>query len=576
MIKRIYITVSIILGFVLVFLVSSRIVISRFAESSDKLLTEYHELYAMQGFKNSLTEFKSLVIENEFRYNEVIDSAASQCIYVYNELENFVTERHLKSFQNKTQLRFQEIITPEAIKLENADYIKTEIQYILNASDKVISETGTEIFEEKRRNFIIKKHGSATLLVAGVIFVIIISIVSFSLARDISRPIRKFLITIKELKLANSNARVDVRSEDEFGELAKAFNDMLDRLNETSVSLEYVKTIIDNIFGALFVTDSEGRIQSYNKVAYEMLGYDIQDIKNKPIDIFFSKEATTETAVKKEINPGLRNTVSKICGRAELHTAGGSSVPVNTNCTEFQNNESRGLIVVAHDMTENIEYEKQLEEAGRRNKIAVNEAQEAERAAIASDIHDGLGQKLSAVSFSIQNIGEKCSQPEKIQYLQNLVDEAVEESRMISHSLMPRTLNDFGLITALENLIENTRKSSKINIEFTYYDFNDRINPKIEKTLYRICQEAINNILKHADAKNGVFQLFRNQNLITLMIEDDGKGFNTKKTDLKSSGGIGLFSIRERVKLFRGSFIINSAPKQGTELIVEIPLNVEL
>jgi len=112
----------------------------------------------------------------------------------------------------------------------------------------------------------------------------------------------------------------------------------------------------------------------------------------------------------------------------------------------------------------------------------------------------------------------------------------------------------------------------EIKFTFNSYDFNDRIDPKLEKALYRICQESLNNIVKHAKAKNANYQLFRALGSITLVIDDDGIGFDQKLHESgKLNTGIGLISIQERVASFDGTFSIESQPGKGTEIIVEIP-----
>ncbi|MDZ7774238.1 MAG: sensor histidine kinase [Bacteroidales bacterium] len=206
--------------------------------------------------------------------------------------------------------------------------------------------------------------------------------------------------------------------------------------------------------------------------------------------------------------------------------------------------------------------------------LPLNEAQEMERSRIAADLHDGLGQKLSAISYLIQNIAQQNAQVEKINELQELIDETIDESRNISHSLMPGVLKDFGLIAALREMIKNNNKIKGTKLLFNHYGSNKKIPPELEKALFRICQEALSNILKHSNAENATFQLFMTEDYITLTIEDDGIGFNPGTLNSQENNGIGILSIKERVNSFDGLLTINSNPRKGTEIIIEIPNSV--
>ena len=113
---------------------------------------------------------------------------------------------------------------------------------------------------------------------------------------------------------------------------------------------------------------------------------------------------------------------------------------------------------------------------------------------------------------------------------------------------------------------------NKTRIVFNSYDFEQRVDPRMEKALYRICQEAIHNIIKHSDADSATIELFREFKQIALVIEDNGKGFDIKNVDLKvGKSGIGLISMRERVYVFNGDFNIESKMGEGTEIVVVIP-----
>ncbi|MEA3478233.1 MAG: ATP-binding protein, partial [Bacteroidota bacterium] len=186
-------------------------------------------------------------------------------------------------------------------------------------------------------------------------------------------------------------------------------------------------------------------------------------------------------------------------------------------------------------------------------------------------------QMLTAISYAVQelyhnDVPSNSNINNGALKIQQQIDLAIKEAKNIAYDLIPIVLKDFGLIVAISNLISRANETYDTKFRFDAFDFNERIDPKLEKALYRICQETVNNIIKHANAENATYQIFWQDCSIVLVIEDDGVGFNTSAQDKKEKdSGIGLISIRERVHAFNGTFTINSETGQGTEIIVEIP-----
>ncbi|TVQ12891.1 MAG: PAS domain-containing sensor histidine kinase [Balneolaceae bacterium] len=204
---------------------------------------------------------------------------------------------------------------------------------------------------------------------------------------------------------------------------------------------------------------------------------------------------------------------------------------------------------------------------------------EEERRKISRELHDGLGQMITAAVMNVELIDNALrTQPDKaIEYVESvksLLNTTIQEVRNISQDLRPAILDDFGLTPALRLLCEDFSKVSGIDITMGAFDMNDRLPSRLEITLYRICQEAISNIVRHADATEAGIQMYRRSNTILVVIQDNGKGFDRGliRTDLSRSGS-GLTNIKERVELHNGRLQIESAPGQGMELIIEIPLD---
>ncbi|MBI3112283.1 MAG: PAS domain S-box protein [Ignavibacteriales bacterium] len=207
------------------------------------------------------------------------------------------------------------------------------------------------------------------------------------------------------------------------------------------------------------------------------------------------------------------------------------------------------------------------------------QAQEDERRRIAREIHDSLGQMLTAIKFNVEILEDSSdlqqhSDKERLEDIKSLLDNSMAEAREISYNLMPSVLVDFGLVPALQNQCEQFSKRTGVKMNFRVTGVDARIDPAMEIGLYRIAQEALNNIAKHAEAAEVNVQLIADEQTLRLMVDDDGKGFTIRTFDptYEERHGMGLVGMRERAVSFNGTFIINSKPEQGTEIIVEIPL----
>jgi len=215
--------------------------------------------------------------------------------------------------------------------------------------------------------------------------------------------------------------------------------------------------------------------------------------------------------------------------------------------------------------------ERQILEEKEKTK-AIIETQEKERERIARDLHDGIGQLLSAASLYFGQLSNEIKaeipgKQENFDHSVKILNDACSELRTISHQMMPRVLTRNGIIAAIEELLLFTFSKTTMKYTFDTFGLKERIDSNKEIGLYRICQELLNNIIKHADAKEVSVQLFKNKNMIILLVEDDGKGFELDK-DVK---GIGLKNITSRTDAMNGSFEIEKGPTNGTVCTVRIP-----
>lgn len=198
---------------------------------------------------------------------------------------------------------------------------------------------------------------------------------------------------------------------------------------------------------------------------------------------------------------------------------------------------------------------------------AIIEATEQERTRIAKDLHDGVSQQITALRMHLQNIRQKLSD-EELNVLSRQVERTGNDIRNISHQMMPFSLQRFGLITAIEDMLQQNFSSGPIDASLEYSGFENRLPENIELTLFRICQELINNILKHANATKIDIQLVNRGDRVILFVEDNGVGFTLNE----GKKGIGLLNIENRLKVYNGNFEIQKQEYGGTLATCRISL----
>ncbi len=210
----------------------------------------------------------------------------------------------------------------------------------------------------------------------------------------------------------------------------------------------------------------------------------------------------------------------------------------------------------------------------RENGIkAVFDAQEEERQRIAKDLHDGVGQQVSALKIHLQGFKKRFSanmpeEEKKIDDILEMVSETGNDIRNISHQMMPRALTELGLVAALEDMLEKSFKYHKIRYSFEQHGMDERLSEHVEIGLYRIAQELINNILKHAGASKVDVQLLKTPSHCILIVEDDGKGIDSEG----SSDGIGMMNINNRLRTLKGELNMESE-EGGTIATIRIALS---
>jgi len=213
-------------------------------------------------------------------------------------------------------------------------------------------------------------------------------------------------------------------------------------------------------------------------------------------------------------------------------------------------------------------------DAERRIIATILSTEDIERSRISKELHDSVGQTLSAISINLDALSkvESLSSKEKVKLrnIEKLVKNAIAESRSVSHNLMPPVLTDLGYTYAIENLLDSIELASETKFSFHSNESKIQVPKEIEFTLFRITQEAINNIIKYSSASEATIQYLVFDDLLSLSIEDNGKGFNLEKVNKKHN--FGLNSMRSRASSIGAEFTIDTAPERGTGIHLSLPL----
>jgi len=312
----------------------------------------------------------------------------------------------------------------------------------------------------------------------------------------------------------------------------------------------------------------------YDKKTYRFL-----EVNNAAVDKYgYSKEEFYNMTLF-DIRPGedipifrknLKSSINKPVNFEEWRhlTKDGRELIVEISASDITYNGKSERLILANDIT------RQRKAEENRLKALV-EGEENERRRIAKELHDGLGQYLSAVNMSFESLAEDVQWGDaeiKEQFVHGLtlLKQTMQETRTISQNLMPKAIEDYGLALAIESLIDNLKRNTDFDIKYFQNTEALDIPYNVQINLYRIAQEALNNAIRHSKCKNLYIQLVHSMNDIILSVEDNGVGFDINE---KSEGGLGLQSMQTRTAAISGTIEIATALGKGTMISVVVPVH---
>ncbi len=337
-------------------------------------------------------------------------------------------------------------------------------------------------------------------------------------------------------------------------------------------------SIIENTDDLIWYIDGNHIFKAFNTVIYEKIksafGIKVQYGKNA-MEILPEEYKIQWRQIHEYVMKGKKLVIER---EIDLHN--GTQMWLEFSCNPVVNdNEVTGACYIARDITERKENEKllintQLQQEKIRS-LAIIQGQEDERRRVAMELHDGVGQILTALQMQVNYLKMQVnlySPEEELKQTAQLVDSAKQEIRRISYNLMPSVLNDFGISDAVQNLCTVMSQNTNIEIDADI-ELNEsglppsRFPPQVEVGIFRIAQEVINNALKYSEADTIKVLLYDEQTQIRLEIADNGKGFNANEI----ARGNGLANLSQRANLLNGTLLIESQEGKGCKVTAIIP-----
>ena len=340
-------------------------------------------------------------------------------------------------------------------------------------------------------------------------------------------------------------------------------------------SEERYRELFENARDAVYVHDLEGTYIRVNRATEELSGYKREEIVGRNFADFVAAEHVR--FVRKSFYARLAEQ-GETAFEVDVIAKDGRRVPVEVRSRAiYENGVMVGVQGTARDITER----KLAQDALQMFSRQLIEAQEDERRRIARELHDQIGQILTAIKMNLYSVQDVLQTTETSSYLKDnieAVDEALRLVRDLSIDLRPPVLDDFGLVSALYWYVDRYTKRTGLEVDVVIElpDQNQRFSRDLETACFRIAQEALTNIVRHAQATHVVLQLVKDGNVLLLSIRDDGVGFDLESLRKRAprAATLGLISMQERAHAAGGNIEIESSISNGTE--IRFSLSLEL
>jgi PAS domain S-box-containing protein len=402
------------------------------------------------------------------------------------------------------------------------------------------------------------------ILFLSILLVIFILGITYVFARTISQPVIRLKNASVKVGEGDFNTRVDISGKDEIGALAESFNSMTSKLKSTTDELHEREERLRHFYEATvdgIILHENRKPLLVNNALSVLTGFSEDELMKKETREIFAPIDESVSA----------DNMSILAYESTCTSKSGRKFPVEIQQGSIEYKGRKINATVLRDISKRKEVEFELKEEREKRLSALIDGQEMERQRMSRELHDGLGQFLIAIKLKLENIiNAQKSGKESLLEVQEMFNTTIDEVRKISDNLMPSVLKEFGLETALRNLCRLMGQASNITIQFESLPLKKKLDERISTYLYRISQEALNNVVKHSHATEATIELFDISNFIKLIIKDNGIGF-IYNPQFKSQGN-GIYNIRERVNVIGGNIEIISKTGNGTIIEIKIPI----
>jgi PAS domain S-box-containing protein len=337
-------------------------------------------------------------------------------------------------------------------------------------------------------------------------------------------------------------------------------------------SEEHLNLILESTKDYAIITyNLEGRVTRWNTGAEMIFGFSEKEAVGQRSHFIFTPEDIAAKEPEKEMADALNK------GRAEDERwhirKDGSRFFASGVMQPLRDGSMQGFVKICRDQTERLVAENAVREKEMLTQLV--SMQEDERRRIAREIHDHIGQQITVLRFKLESIKKMCDDApicNEIDVVEEITERLDKEIDFLAWELRPASLDDLGLKVTLGNFINEWSRHTNIKAEYHAVGFSKaHLDFEIQTNLYRIAQEALNNIYKHAKPKNVSILLEKRGNIVSLIIEDDGVGFSTKDKKNRTKG-MGLIGMSERAKICGGTLEIESKKGKGTTIFARVPL----
>lgn len=388
--------------------------------------------------------------------------------------------------------------------------------------------------------------------------------------RPLSLQIRKTIT-----KLMQSQAKSDTNT--------KKIKTLLTEKENSLRKLQELNFVIDN--AALFASArKDGSIVFISKKFLNLLGLKKEQL-NTPLSELLTTDEGQQQYLKEVLKSNRKNNIRN--EEIQITTASGQQIWLDISIIPMhQASKQQSILILCSDITERKQNQLKVEQLTQQNfeermlqkkqqASQIVEGQEEERKRIAKDIHDGIGQMLTALKFNIESIDleniEKSG--DKISYLKDLTADLIKGVRTATFNLTPPELSDHGIFPALHKMtIEISKLTGKTILFENKTEEHIRFDSLAETNIYRVTQEAVNNAIKYAHANYILVTINFKDDILSIVIDDDGKGFDasilSEVPKNNSEGGMGLFFMKERISYINGRLFINSEEGKGTRVTI--------